>query len=332
MNLFGKVKNIVLKEKLFKEKDKLIVGVSGGPDSVCLLDILVKIKKDFRLNLIVAHFNHGLRKEAEAEKKFVENLALSYGLKFISRRAKEKPKSNIEEWSRNQRYQFLGEIAFENKAKGVVVAHTADDQIETVLMNILRGCGLAGLCGMQYKSYFRINFKGEEKKFLLIRPFLDIWRWEIQEYLKEKNLHYIVDPSNFDLRFTRNKIRHQIIPALVRENPNFKEDFLQKIKEHQNQYTKFLEKLEKVFQKIIIEAERGKIKFDWEGFLGLSDFEKSEIIRLAIRKIKGDVFGFEKIHIDEILEVANKRYYGKKKIFKGLVFENQKDGFAIYKI
>jgi len=336
MNLTEKVKKVILRENLFSKGDKLVVAVSGGPDSVCLLDILVRVQKEFNFDLVVAHFNHGLRKEADTEAKFVKNLAKAYGLEFFYQKAKEKPKSNIEDWAREQRYYFLGQVAFQNKAKYVVVAHTADDQIETVLMNALRGSGLAGLVGMRLKSDFQIKIKNDiqEKKyqFFVVRPFLDVWREEIEDYLFENNLNYIIDKSNFDLRFTRNQIRHQLIPLLVKENPNFKKLFLKKIKNYQKNYQNFLEKIEKIFEETILEKDSLKIKFSWERFLPLSDFEKSEIIRLAIRKIKGNVFGFERVHIEEIIELVNKKITGKKKIFKNLIFENQKDGFLISQI
>lgn len=328
MDIYKKVKKIIQELKLFKKGKKVIVAVSGGPDSVCFLDILYRLKDEIEIKLIIAHFNHGLRdRESDEDERFVKKLAYNYSLPFYSQKARRFPKSNVEEWAREARYQFLIETAQKNQTSLIAVAHTADDQIETVLMNALRGAGLTGLCGMEYKSEF---FKQKEK-YLIIRPLLDIWRQEIEKYLIENNLTFRIDKSNFDLRFSRNKIRHKLIPALLKENPFFKKNFLTKIKKHQKEYKKFLEKIKTIFQKIIIKENEKMLKIDYQKFLSLPSLEQGEIIRLAIKKFRKHTLGFEKIHFKEIEELVKKRILGKKKIFKNLVFENQKDGFTIYK-
>ncbi|MDX9864992.1 MAG: tRNA lysidine(34) synthetase TilS [Anaerolineaceae bacterium] len=202
-------------------RDKpLVVGVSGGADSLCLLDVFYQLGYP----LIVAHFDHGLRPESAQDAEQVRLEARARGLAFVTDRqdvtALARAESfSIEEAARVARYGFLYRQARQYGAQGVAVAHTADDQVETVLMHLVRGAGLAGLKGMTY----RIVHPEWDAEIPLLRPLLGVWRSEIEAWCVKQDLRPVHDPSNADTTFFRNRLRHELIPYLGEYNPRIKE-------------------------------------------------------------------------------------------------------------
>jgi tRNA(Ile)-lysidine synthase len=207
----------ILQQNCFLNPEKvLLVGVSGGPDSFCLLDVLAQLGYP----LIVAHLNHGLRSESQSDADFVADIAREMGLPIVIGKenvagyARDHSMS-IEEAARNVRYTFLFKEAERVEAQAVLVAHTADDQVETVLMHFLRGAGLSGLRGMQYWSLPSPWCD----HIPLVRPLLGIWREEIQAYLEERRITAREDRTNLDTGIFRNRLRHELIPYLAGYNP-----------------------------------------------------------------------------------------------------------------
>jgi tRNA(Ile)-lysidine synthase len=203
--------------------EPILVGVSGGPDSLCLLDVLVRAQKQ----VIVAHFNHQLRPEAEQEAEHVCKLAVKYGLLFVSESQDvqvfaSENKFSVEEAARKLRYRFLFAQARNKGAQVIAVAHHADDQVETVLMHFLRGAGLSGLKGMAPVTHLP-EFDPDIR---LIRPLLRTWRRDIDEYCRENHLETVQDLSNLDLTYFRNRLRHSLIPEMETYNPGFKQALL----------------------------------------------------------------------------------------------------------
>ncbi|KAA3662783.1 MAG: tRNA lysidine(34) synthetase TilS, partial [Chloroflexi bacterium] len=198
----------------------LVVGVSGGPDSLALLHGLAAVMEGE--HVVVAHLNHGLRGRAVEDAEFVRKTAVSLNLPHyietidVADWAAQHHLS-LEEAGRILRYRFLAEKARECGAGAVVVGHHADDQTETVLMHLLRGSGLSGLRGMQM-----VRPLPEANDLLLIRPFLHTTRNEIEQYCKQHNLQPVQDESNENVDFFRNRIRHQLLPLLSAYNPRIK--------------------------------------------------------------------------------------------------------------
>lgn len=205
-----------IRKFLPKSDQKIVVGVSGGPDSLCLLDGLTRL--DY--SVVVANFNHHLRPEANAETQRVREMAVSrgvpvtFGEKCVKQYA-QKHALSIEEAARLLRYQFLFAEAKKRNAAAVVVGHNANDQVETILMNLLRGSGLAGLTGM---SAYKLP-NPWSKTIPLARPLLDIWREDILAYCKQQGLKPIYDRSNKEFVYFRNKIRHELVPLLEKYRP-----------------------------------------------------------------------------------------------------------------
>lgn len=301
-----KIKNTINKQKLLKNNEKFILGVSGGPDSVALLHILYNL--GFRP--IIVHVNYQLRgKDSDLDEQFVKGLAKSLKLPIYSKRVDiRKHRGNLEENARNIRYYFFQTIVqkkLSSKNSKILVAHNADDQIETVLMNMLRGAGGRGLSGMNYQNN------------QIIRPMLDIWRLEIEDYLDKNKYEYRIDQSNFDLKFKRNQIRHQLIPKLEKENKNFKIMFLRKIKDNQKKYEKILVQAKKNYQIIKIKEEDEQITLDLDKWRKLNKNLQTGSLRLIIEKIKGNLLEVAEIHLKEISDLLKSPKSGVKKIIPG---------------
>lgn len=209
--------NKILQDECQLDKDRpVVVGVSGGADSLCVLDVLIRSA----YQVIVAHFNHKLRPDADADADTIQRLADQRQLQFflgeeqVDARA-ERENESIEEAARYERYRFLFKCAAEVGAQAVVVGHTADDQVETVLMHLLRGAGMSGLSGMTKRALPN----AWSDQIPLVRPLLGFWRSQVLAYCREHGLNPLIDASNQDLTFYRNRLRHELIPYLESYNP-----------------------------------------------------------------------------------------------------------------
>ena len=202
--------------------DLILLGVSGGPDSVVMAYILHALNR----KMVIVYFDHQLRAQSGSEEIFVQQMAEEYGVPFYSGKGDiaavaRQEKKTLEEAARDERYRFLFSTAQEINACAVAVAHTADDQVETILMHLLRGSGTRGLVGM--RSYSITAF---HPTIPLIRPMLNVWREEIEEYCRQNNLLTKQDASNLDKTYVRNRVRHELIPELQSYNSGFKTNLL----------------------------------------------------------------------------------------------------------
>ena len=210
MSIIDTVKNTIAKHDMLAPKDRVLVGVSGGADSMCLLSVLRALDIDVH----ACHLNHGLRgAEADGDEAFVKefcekiNVPCTMRRVYIENLAKERGLT-VEEAGRAVRYDFFKEIAEKTEAAAIATAHNRDDQAETVLMRMLRGTGLTGLCGIKH-------VRGDG----VVRPLLDVTRAEIEAYLSENGISFRTDSTNLDTAYTRNKIRAELLPYIT-ENYN----------------------------------------------------------------------------------------------------------------
>jgi len=269
----------------------VLAGVSGGPDSLCLLDIL----RTAGYRVILAHFNHQLRPEAGQEADSVSNLARSLGLPFAGACADVRAyagahRLSLEEAARMLRYQFLFASARKYEAQAVAVGHTADDQVETVLMHFLRGAGLAGLKGMEYRTLLPVF----DQQIPLVRPLLSLWRADTEAYCREHALQPHYDVSNTDQAFFRNRLRHALLPELEKYNPRVKESVWHTAQALQGDYSALQEVLEATWKSIVIDTGPDWVVFDQAGLARLSTGMRRNLICRAAESLRPDSrdFGF----------------------------------------
>lgn len=192
--------------QLWKHGDSFILGISGGPDSVCLLDIFAFLEKKYDFRIVLTHVNYGLRgKDSDTDERFVKELACRYDFPLFILHPNITAKNNLEERLRDIRYRFFEKIRTETRSQYIVTAHHEDDQAETFLLHLFRGSGLRGLSAMRPKNG------------VLIRPLLDTSRTDILGYLSARHLPFCTDTTNFSNQFLRNKIRNKLIPLLEKE-------------------------------------------------------------------------------------------------------------------
>lgn len=203
--------------EVIAKKSTVIIAVSGGPDSVFLLHLIKKIEKKLQLEIIVAHINHKLRgTESDKDEKFVQTLCKKLKVKLETATLPKITKGNIEELARNFRYNFFCKLQKQYQASHILTAHHADDNIETVIMNMSRGSFARGLKGMDFHGGVHRN---------VLRPLLHITKEDILKYLKKNRLTYRIDKSNTNEKYSRNFIRHNIVPLFKKLNPNFSQVF-----------------------------------------------------------------------------------------------------------
>lgn len=330
-----KVLDTIKKFNMISSGDKVVIGVSGGPDSITLLNILNKFKEYLNINIFVAHINHKIRVEADEETEYVHNFCNNIDVECYIKEAKveeeaKRLKIGTEEAGRNIRYEFFEEVAKKVGANKIATAHNSNDNAETVLMNIIRGSSVSGLKGIE-----------EVRDGKFIRPLIECERSMIENYCNELNLNPRYDKSNKENIYTRNKIRNLLIPYLQKEfNPNIVEG-INRLSTLASEEEQFINKIvEKEYKNLLLnvdsnnlnnnkEINKKAIILDLKGFNKLDKVIKSRLILYTISKAYGKANGIEKVHIEDIIKlcsnnIGNKYLTPKKgiKIFvkKGKIF------------
>ena len=263
----------------------IIAGVSGGPDSLCLMSVLRKAG----YRIIVAHFNHKLRPDADADANVVEQTAARLNIVSVIesgdvRAFADMEKLSIEEAARTMRYRFLMTQARRFKAQAVAVGHTADDQVETVLMHFLRGAGLAGLKGMNYRTIIHMF----DPELPVIRPLLDTWREETVVYCAANGFRPRHDPSNASLDFFRNRLRHLLIPTLESYNPRFREVLWRTSRSLSGDYEILRQVMDESWKNCVVQENAEFIAFDAAGLNKQPVGLQRNLVRRAIERLRPD--------------------------------------------
>ncbi|MBE0478344.1 tRNA lysidine(34) synthetase TilS [Candidatus Aerophobetes bacterium] len=296
--LLHKVESTIHQFNMLSKDSRIVVGVSGGPDSTALLHLLCRLRKKYNLTLFAAHLNHGIRAiEAKEDEKWVKvftrelEVPLTVDVMDVPVLAKEKGAS-LETVAREVRYNFLEHLASKVQADKIAVGHTASDQVETVLMRLIRGSGIDGLSGIA-------PVRGK-----VIRPLIRTFRWEIEKYCQIYNLSPRKDSSNEDAQFLRNKIRLELIPYLCTHyNPRVVEalyrsaDLLEVDKDFLDKFT------QKIERKIIKKKTGREIVVNGRTLFKLHLCLQRRVIRQILEKLKGDLEGIEYSHIEQILNL-----------------------------
>jgi len=305
VRLLIEVGKFIRKQNLLFPNDRVLVAVSGGPDSVALLHGLHGLREELRLELEVAHLQHGIRgEEARADARFVaalaEGLGLPFHLKEIDLPALKTAagKGNLEELARAARYRFFSDVARRRRLNKVATAHTRDDQAETVLMWLLRGSGLRGLGGMAPVYDFKLESRVVARSLTVVRPLLDVSKTEVLAFLDDRRIAYRIDRTNQDTRLLRNWIRWELMPKLKERNdPHFAARLA-----HQAELLRDDEwVLESLARRELEQIRRGD-RLDRELFLKQPAALQRRLLRLWIGEARRHLRGVDFAHVAALLE------------------------------
>lgn len=278
---------------------KLLIAVSGGLDSVGLLDMLLQLRERLGLELIVAHADHGLRSGSAKDANFVGTLATGYGLSFAGTRLELSKGGNVEARAREARYDWLERVRKEHKADYVVTAHQADDQVETLFLHLARGSGLTGLAGM------------DMTRERILRPLLGVPRGKLTRYVRRRKLAYHTDPTNRNMRLARNRIRRQVITSLQRINPQLIETVSQSMRVFADEYGVLRQLAEQEYAKTVIatgsknskqasHSKRSGIELSLPRLRRMKKGLRHLVWREALRGLTGELTGFRLRHIENL--------------------------------
>lgn len=300
----NKLLTFILKNNLLAKNDRCLVAVSGGTDSVALLDLLFKLRKLLKIQLAVAHVNYNLREQASIdEEEYVKSLAELYQIPFYCcslelKKILQTKKGSLEDIARNIRYQFFEKISKENNFHKIALAHNANDQAETVLMKLIRGAA-GGLKGMETKRTFSIK----NQNLQIIRPLLCFGRAETEEYCKQNNLEPKTDLSNFEDIYTRNRIRNKILPLLISENPNFLEA-VQQTSNVLSQEDKYLTDIaKKIYHNSLVFSDQSKVILSHSSLKSCEEFLLRRVFKAAFEKLSNDLKSLSYKHLEAIREI-----------------------------
>jgi tRNA(Ile)-lysidine synthase len=276
MDAWEKFKGFIKNNKLVEPGDRVLLAVSGGPDSVCLAHLFWRLKKSLPLELLIVNMDHGLRRESSRESGKVEKLGKKLGIPALLRKIKVREAADadgisLETAGRNLRYKTLFSIAKEKGFNKIATGHTANDNAETVLMWLMRGTGTEGLSGIPV-------VRTGEAGIQVLRPMLPVTREEIISYLKRQKIGFSIDRSNLKLDFTRNRIRHEVLPVLKRFNPKLVEHIfnLSRIVAGENE---FLHGITRRILKKIVRISKNSISLDLKLFFGYNEAVKLRILK-----------------------------------------------------
>jgi len=297
-DFFNTITRTIFDFNMLENKDAILVAVSGGPDSIALVLSLLGLKKKYGITMAIAHLNHMLRKkESLRDEAFVKELADKLDLPFFNEQKDVtayagKYGLSIEEAGRKVRYHFFNQVAGNHGYTKIATGHNKDDNIELVLMNLLRGTGPKGLCGIP-----------PIRDGLYIRPLIRVSKSRILDFLKTENQAYVTDSSNMDMAYLRNKIRLKLIPHLKAEyNPEITHalDRLSHILKQEEEFWEI--ETQKIFHCCLIRSETSCLVLSKPEMAKLHPALLNRVFRKAILKIKKDLKRISHAHINDIIE------------------------------
>lgn len=297
--LEDKVKKYIKENHLIESGETIVVGVSGGPDSICMLTILEKLQKELNFQMVVAHINHGIRESALADEEYVKKVCEQKEIPIYIKKENikdiaQEEKMGIEEAGRMVRYSFFEEIMKKMNAQKIATAHNLNDQAETILMNLFRGSGINGLKGIE---------KNRNGKY--IRPLINCSRKEIEEYCEKNNLKPRIDETNQENIYTRNKIRNICIPYIEKEfNPNIIKTLV-RLSDIVTEEANYMEAVtEEEYKNLLLKEEKMEIILDLKQFNLLELVIKRRILLYTINRLMDSTLGIEKVNIDDLIKLC----------------------------
>lgn len=312
----------VLREFNFKGNTGILLAVSGGKDSISMLDLFYKAKDFFKFKIVVCHYNHSLRDEADFDENFVKTFSEKLGLKFYSKKEDVNKfsienKLSTEEAARILRYRFFDEVLKKEELDFIATAHNKDDLAETVIMRILRGTGIEGLVGIQ------------KKRDNIIRPIIDFSRDEIEKYILENNLSFVQDKTNFLDIYNRNKIRLNLFPRLKEEYNSNIIDALCRLSNIADDYSNVAREYINSKENILWEYKKNKIIIKIDEIKKESKSFRSILFRNFFEKISKNPDGINYRLIEEIDKLIFSKT-GKYVRVKNIIFKNEYNNLVIF--
>ena len=290
-----KVYEYLQKEINLKDRDVIVIGCSGGPDSMALMYVLQEIREKTKLLLVCAHVNHNVRVESKQEEEFLRGYCNDNDIVFESMTIQNYGDDNFHNQARKIRYQFFEEIVNKYKAQYLMTAHHGDDLIETILMRMVRGSTLKGYAGFE-KSVKKENYT-------LVRPLIFATKEEIEKYDISKNIPYVIDKSNFKGKYTRNRYRKEVLPFLKDEEPIVHDKFL-KFSDTLIEYSNYIDH---VISKIINKVYSNNV-LNIEEFLKEETLIQKKIIYYIMENIyDDDLHEISSVHVNSILNLINSK-------------------------
>lgn len=304
------------------ENPKMLVGVSGGPDSVCLLHILDQLRDSLGVRLHVAHLNHMLRGvDSDADARYVAEFSGTLGIPVTVEKRdveayRKEHRLSLEEAAREVRYDFFSQVAESIGAVGIALGHTQDDQVETILMHLVRGTGLTGLRGMGPITLLRPLGGGV---LVVVRPLLEVARRETEEYCRAYDLSPRSDFSNYSLDYTRNRFRYELIPLLQSYNKNIGDALMRTARTAADELSYLEEGVSQVWERVVREQPNG-ILLDSEALSSLHPALQRHLLRRVLDEVLADLTDIQSIHIEKMMEALSKPAGKRISLPRGLVF------------
>ncbi len=320
-----KVKRYISEQKLFQDTGVVVIGVSGGADSICLLRMLLQQRADYGIEIIVVHVNHQLRgEEAVRDAVFVKNICEELDVKchiyeFDVAKIAQEEKLSVEEAGRIVRKRALEEVAGNYEKVRIATAHHMNDNAETFLMNVARGTGITGLGAIR------------AKKGRWIRPLLCVERKEIEGFIKERKLEYCEDSSNKENIYTRNNVRNRVIPILEKEVNSH-------VIKHIDQVIKEVDEVEEYLQEIVethwdesVKTARNGIEIDCEDLKAMKSVIQKKLVKRAIGFVANSEKNISRVHVEQVIKLLEKQSGKWIELPYGVIAEREFEKLKLYR-
>ena len=321
------------KNKMIEKGDRIVVGLSGGADSVCLLYLLVECFNSYIDKLIAVHVNHGLRgSQADQDELFVQELCKDIGIECYSLREDVRKVARVnglseEEAGRNVRYDAFIKVCLEHKCNKIAVAHNRNDNAETMLFNLFRGSGINGLTGIEPMRKIREG----KKEPIIIRPLIETGRDEIEEYLKRRNISYIVDKTNLENDYSRNKIRNQVLTFVTDELNSNAINNISNATYHLREIRDYIdEKVKDSYDKVVNEEE-GVFIIEFKKMENEHSYIRKAIIMEILSKLSGSRRDLQLKHVEQVLGLKDKQVGRQIDLPGGIIALRSYDELSIYR-
>jgi tRNA(Ile)-lysidine synthase len=321
-DILEQVEQTIIQHHLIKQGDSVLIALSGGPDSVGLLNLLLSLRETYSIKLAAAHLDHALRANSSRDRQFCQVLCNKLNIKFHSKRLEitslaKRMRLSFEEAGRLARYEYFQLLSAKFGYSKIATGHTLDDNVETVLLNLVRGTGLHGLSGIPIQ---RDN---------IIRPLLNVEKQEILAYLKSLKLPYKKDPTNRSTKFSRNRIRSKIIPELQKLNPSAKSNIARMAANVAEELEFIGDQVQSACEITLVKAGKNKIVLDLRKLRGYDKSLKKKVVEDSFRKLSEAPERLSSDALSRILKVIDGKSGAKTSLDRIFFLENSQDRIAI---